>query len=382
SPGASPARIVLSGYYGFHNLGDEAILAAIVEQLRALDPTVQLTALSGDPAYTRARLGISAVHRLDLPGIARAFAGADCFVSGGGSLLQDVTGLGSVPYYLGLVKLAQWMGLKTMFLGQGIGPLRHASSRMMVGAVARKADVLAVRDAASRDLLARCGVEPGRIALTADPVLALSPAAPERVDALWSAIGLEAGRPVVAVAIRPWATWFERQLKAFSAVLAQQADAWGAQILLLPFHRPDDDGLHEELAYCLATRPEGHRPHVATLQAPVEPEEMLGLLGRVDLLVGMRLHALIMAATAATPALGLVYDPKVTAFCQLAGFPTVESVTALEDSERLGELLAGMWERRAETRQALEGQQREWRAKALTNAELALDLARSAHARS
>ena len=369
---------MVSGYYGYNNLGDEAILAALTQQLRAVAPEVQIVALSGDPSTTAATLGIQAVDRLGLPAVWRALRNADLFVSGGGSLLQDVTGLGSVPYYLGLMRLAKLAGARTMMLGQGVGPLGLPTSRWMVGATVRGLDAVTVRDEASRDLLVRCGVPRERVELTADPVLALAPASEARGTELFARVGLRPGKPVIGVSVRPWATWYERQLKAFSAVLAQRAEAWDAQILLLPFHRPDDEPLVEELRYCLETRPEAHRPHVAVLEEHLSPQDMMALLGKVDLLVGMRLHALIMAAAMATPSFGLVYDPKIAAFADLAGFPTIESVTALEESDRLAGMLQAAWERRGEARAELLRKQEGWHAQARRNAEVAVGLARRA----
>ncbi len=376
-----PLRIVVSGYYGYNNLGDEAILTALTQQLRAVgerDGAVEIVALSGDPAATAATLGIRAVDRLSIPAVWRALRNADLFVSGGGSLLQDVTGLGSVPYYLGLMRLAKLAGARTMMLGQGVGPLGLPTSRWMVGRVVRGLDAVTVRDEDSRELLVRCGVPRDRIELTADPVLALAPAPAERTEAVWQRLGLQPGRATIAISVRPWASWYERQLKAFSAVLAQRAEAWDAQILLLPFHRPDDEPLVDELRYCLETRPEAHRPHVAVLEEALNPQDMMALLGRVDLLVGMRLHALIMAAAMATPSFGIVYDPKIAAFAAQAGFPTIESVTALEESDRLAGLLQRTWEARTEARAALLERQVAWQAQARRNAEVAVALARSA----
>lgn len=373
-----PLRVVVSGYYGYNNLGDEAILAALTQQLRAVAPEIEIVALSGDPQATRGALGIEAVDRLGLPAIWKALRKADLFVSGGGSLLQDVTGLGSVPYYLGLMRLAKLAGARAVMLGQGVGPLNLPTSRWLVGRMVRGLDAVTVRDEDSRALLARCGVPVERIELTADPVLALAPAPAARADEIWARLGLQPGRATIAVSVRPWPAWYERQLKAFSAVLAQRAEAWDAQILLLPFHRPDDEPLIDELRYCLETRPDAHRPHVAVLEERLSPQDMMALLGRVDLLVGMRLHALIMAAAMATPSFGIVYDPKIAAFADQAGFPTIESVTALEESDRLAGLLQRAWEARGEARAELLRRQVAWHAKARRNAEVAVAVARAA----
>jgi polysaccharide pyruvyl transferase WcaK-like protein len=139
--------------------------------------------------------------------------------------------------------------------------------------------------------------------------------------------------------------------------------------------------LAAELRNCLETRPDAHRPLVVTLEDTLAPEEMLGVLGRLDLMVGMRLHALIMAAAMAVPSLALVYDPKVEAFADLAGFPMVSSVTALEDSERVAAQMEKLWSQREGMREELAGKRDQWRALAMKNIDTALELARRAHAR-
>lgn len=370
----SGPKVVLSGYYGFDNLGDEALLEALVEQLRALRPGLRLVALSHRPAATAEALGIEAVARLSPWGLLRALWGARLFISGGGSLLQDVTGLGSIPYYLGLVAFAQGLGVPTAMVGQGLGPLQRGWSRRLVGAVARRAGAIALRDPASQALMVRCGVPEGQVALTMDPVLGLAPAASVLGEAALRRAGLDPSRPWIAIAVRPWAGWFERQLKAFSAVLAQRARAWGTQVLLLPFHRPDDVWLAEELEACLAARPEGARPEVAVLHEALRPREMLALLQGAQLVVGMRLHALIMAAAVGVPGLALVYDPKVAAFAELAGYPSVPDLGSLDDVGAWERTLDAAWAGRAQQRSHLEAHLPHWQAMARRNAELALSV--------
>jgi polysaccharide pyruvyl transferase CsaB len=366
--------VVVSGYFGFDNLGDEAILVALAELLAEQAPEARLVALSADPPATR-RIGIEAVHRLDLPAIWSELRRASLFVSGGGSLLQDVTGPGSVPYYLGLMALARLAGTPAMMLGQGVGPLQGAVSRGMVGGVVSRLQAITVRDAASAALLEACGVRAEAIEVTADPVLALRPAAPHLVDRVWDDLGLAPGRPVLAVSLRPWRTWTEQGLKSLSAVLGQLASEWNAQVLLLPFHRPDDRWLLDELHQCLAARPEPHRPSVVVLEAALSPALMMGVLQRVDLVLGMRLHALIMAAAVGTPCLALVYDPKVEAFAQQAGFPSLPSVEAVREAEVLASTLRTAWSQRLDTRSVLGERAEAWRHRARRNVEIALRVA-------
>ncbi len=367
-------KILLSGYYGFHNLGDEAILVALVQGIRARLPDAELVVLSQTPQQTAERLGVRAIGRLALPVIWRELSDATVLISGGGSLLQDVTGLGSVPYYLGVMALARLRGVKAMMLGQGVGPLKRGFNRRIVGWVVNGLDAVTVRDEASAVLLGDCGLAANRLEVTADPVLAMKPVDSERVIALWHDLDVNPAHPVIGVSLRPWVSWTERQLKSFSAVLAQYAHQWQATIVLIPFHRPDDEALLEELRICLMARPEGDRPRVSTVSVALDPPEMLALLKRMDLVIGMRLHALIMAAAVQTPALGLTYDPKVSAFCDALGYPTVASIEELQDSERFSGVLAEVWSQRDAQKHHLVNEAACWSKQAARNLDLLEEL--------
>lgn len=360
-------RIILSGYYGFGNLGDEAILATLVQQLQ---DRCELVVLSASPAETEAEFGVRAIGRTDMPAIWAALSGASLFLSGGGGLMQDVTGALSVPYYAGLLKLAQWRGVPTMVFGQGIGPLNHLASRLMVRAAFSRAQAVTVRDQASFDLARSLGVKADRLTLAADPVLCLAPAPAERIDAIASSIGLSPDLPKIAVAVRPWYTWFERQFKVFNTALTQLSMESGAQLVLLPFQMPGDERITTELYDCLRYRPEGHVAPVAMLSAPLTAPEMEGLIGRMDMVIGMRLHALIMAASSGVPSVGLVYDPKVEHLCNQWGFPCVPSVEALDDARSFEHLLSAAWRDRQATRERLRSVGEGWRARARENFEV------------
>lgn len=336
-------RVVISGYYGFGNLGDEAILATMVQQL---GDHAELVVLSADPARTAVEHGVRAVNRMDMTAIMQELRGARLFLSGGGGLMQDVTGPFSVAYYGGLLKMAQWMGVPTMVFGQGVGPLNAPLNRMLVKSAFKGTRVVTVRDQASLDLLSAMHLPEDRLVLTADPVLCLEPTDPGRIAQIWAGTGLRPDVPTIAVSVRPWHTWFERQFKVFSTVLSHVSSACGAQIMLLPFQQPGDERITEELRDCLAYRPAEQAPAVAMLHEWLSPQEMLGLIGRMELVVAMRLHAVIMAAASGVPAVGIAYDPKVAHFAEQWGFPLIPSVEALDDASQLEATLMGLWRER------------------------------------
>nr|WP_316046858.1 polysaccharide pyruvyl transferase family protein [Planococcus glaciei] len=102
-------RIVLSGYYGFDNVGDEAILYAIIQSLKEYYPEIGIVVLSNKPEKTARTYGVEAVNRWNVAEVAKAIKAADGLISGGGSLLQDETGRKSIPYYAGVMKIAQFL---------------------------------------------------------------------------------------------------------------------------------------------------------------------------------------------------------------------------------------------------------------------------------
>jgi len=306
--------VLLSGYYGFNNIGDEAVLGGILAGLRAELPDVEPVVLSADPAATIKLHGVSAIPRMSLRLIRERLRGASLFISGGGSLLQDVTSLQSPFYYLGLLWLAQRAEVPTMVLAQGVGPLRHLLARMCTRRVLNRTKAITVRDEASAGLLESLGVTVP-VEVTADPSFLLEPDPSERLEAWWAA-NIPADRPVIGVALRQWnSPDAHDRYHAISDALAEMALRTGALLLFIPMQAGQDLHMSEEMA--------GWTPAESrVLTLSLTPREMLALTGRCDFILAMRLHTLIFAVRQGVPAFGLAYDPKVLDFCISANLPT------------------------------------------------------------
>ncbi|NMF85513.1 polysaccharide pyruvyl transferase CsaB [Nodosilinea sp. P-1105] len=283
-------RAVLCGYYGMGNGGDEALLATLLQML----PTgVTPVVLSGNPVETAQRYGVEAVPRKHLRAVIGALRGADALIWGGGSLLQDATSLQNPLYYSGLMVLAQWLGLKTVAWAQGIGPLNHQVSQWLGHYALSHCDGVSVRDSGSAAWLARWQV-PGIQA--PDPVWALA-AAP--VEGLW-----ELPAPRVAVALRPHPWLTESRLDQITQALGAFQTATDTCLLLVPFQPVKDLPIAEYI------QPRLPGPsHIYTLR---DPSQLKGLFRGVEMTIGMRFHALIMAAAEGCRCFGLSYDPKVS----------------------------------------------------------------------
>src|SRR5947208_2546495 len=118
-------NILISGYYGFRNGGDEGVLAAILDHLEARLPAATVyTVTSGDAEYTERLHGtekrrVRAIPRQSPGPLLQAIRACDLFISGGGSLLQDATSLRNVVYYSTLIRLARMFEKPVMIYGQG-----------------------------------------------------------------------------------------------------------------------------------------------------------------------------------------------------------------------------------------------------------------------
>ncbi|MHB9025909.1 MAG: polysaccharide pyruvyl transferase CsaB [Armatimonadota bacterium] len=350
-------NILLSGYYGYNNLGDEAVLGGIIAGLRAELPGVEPVVLSADPEGTRQLHGARAVPRMQLAAIRAALREADLFASGGGSLLQDVTSARSPLYYLGVLWLAQRAGVPTMALAQGMGPLNRGFNRYLTRTLLNRARAITVRDAGSAEFLQRIGVTRPPIEVTADPSFLLEPDASERLATWWDA-HIPAGRPVVGVALRPWSA-SPQTFTAIADALAVFVQRTEALLLFLPMQFATDSLLAEEVARRIPAESR-------VLHTALTPREMLAAVGRCDLLVAMRLHALIFAAQRGIPAVGLAYDPKVRDFAPAAGLPDALPWESLTTGSLTAALLQS-WETRAQLRDTITERAAGLRAKALRN---------------
>lgn len=283
-------RAVLCGYYGMGNGGDEALLATLLQMLPfPVTPVV----LSGNPAETAQRYGVEAVPRKALGPVVQALRGADALIWGGGSLLQDATSRQNPIYYSGLMVLARWLGLRTIAWGQGIGPLNHPLSRRLGRFALQGCNAISVRDSGSAAWLNQWGL-PGLQA--PDPVWAMEA---NPVKDLWN---LPA--PRVAVALRPHPGLTEARLEQFTQALAAFQTATKTCILLVPFQPSKDLPIAEYIQPRLSGPSQ-----IYTLD---NPRQLKGLFRGVEMVIGMRFHALIMAAAEGCRCFAISYDPKVS----------------------------------------------------------------------
>jgi polysaccharide pyruvyl transferase CsaB len=299
-------RIIISGYYGFGNTGDEAILTALLLLLKRAR-SAQVTVISARPERTAREHGVHSISRLDFPTIFRSINRADLLISGGGGLLQDVTSSRSLLYYLSIIRMGCRPNHKAVLLAQSIGPISTPLDRYLTAHVLEKVNLITVRDEASSRELTALGVKRPPIHVTADLALLLEKDSKEHEAALLKSLGLEQ-RPFIIFCLRT----LKNQpfpIELFASAARRLEKAYGPRVLFLPFQTTFD----QEVARTLHEAVAGS----VFIPDPLKPYQLISLFSRAELIVGMRLHSLVFAAKARTPFLPLAYDPKVTAFAGL-----------------------------------------------------------------
>ena len=320
-------RIVIAGYYGYRNWGDEGSLAALLQGLKGT--ASQLSVLSGDPTFTEATYGVAALPRMQIRAVRGAIRASDALIFGGGSLLQDATSLRSLLYYLALIRWGLQAHGKVLLVGQGVGPLRRPISRWLVSATLRRVPFLSVRDADSAQRLSRIGVTHATI--DADLTWSLTPLPPP--------VELGEGTRWIGLAPRRWGNTPVQE--AFVA-LCRQLHADGYRAMLIAMQESQDRALCEAIAA---------ETDAFVLPAPAHPAQLLGVMRSLQGMVALRLHGAIFAASQGVPTLCIAYDPKVDALATQLGAPRVEL-------NRLEEALLDAWQAFQAQRTALEAQLR------------------------
>lgn len=354
-------HVVLSGYYGFDNVGDEAILFSIIHALRKLQPDIAITVLSNNPESTEKTYGVRAVNRWKLKDISQVLKQADGLISGGGSLLQDQTGIKSIPYYSGIMQIAKMHKTPVFVYAQGMGPINKGISKFIVKNSMKKVDQITVRDEESKVLLQRLGIKKP-IHLVPDPVLGLDGST---FQSTWLEENALNADSYVTVSVRDWPTAVDFKKKIADSL--DQLAASGEQIVFIPMHGEHDAKTSRELAGMMKEK---------SLIAPADLsiEEKIAVIGHSKLLIGMRLHSLIFSSIFYTPFIALSYDPKIDAFANIMAQPVIGHVEKENwDADMLSKKAQEILQNK-EAKQLLQNKVQPLQAKTLNTAKMALEL--------
>lgn len=302
--------VLICGAYGKGNAGDETILESIVQQLLSRDPDLPITVMSQTPNHTACRVGVNCIYTFSFGRMRRQMRKAQLFISGGGSLIQDVTSTRSLLFYLYTIRAAHKLGCKVMMYGCGIGPVNKARNRRLTGNVINaNVDLVTLREPGSLRELEDMGVNRPEIRLTADPALLRDVPASCLPDyeAYCKSAGLNPGKQEYCLfALRPWVN-IRRYQPAFTAAAEYVYKRYGLIPVFFQLEPNKDRPITMTVAETV------HCPKLVL--PPLEDGALISALMRdMKMVISMRLHALIFASAQGTPVVGISYDPKVSSF--------------------------------------------------------------------
>jgi len=306
-------NILLAGYYGFGNLGDEAILEMVLIQLLEITDRNNITVLSGNKKETYKKYNINTVNRYNILSIIRKLISSDALVFVGGSILKDVTSKRSIYYYLFLIKLAKVMGNKVIMLSQGIGPILNERSKKITSNTLNKVDSITVRDKQSKEFLQQIGVIENKIHLSSDPVINFRSEENQNFR--------NNGKKKVCFSLR---NWKNASVSDKISHVVERLIENNIECFFIPFYYNEDLELITEIEKNIGDNAVFYKDRLST-------NEAYDIIKNMNLLVGVRLHSLIFAAAADVPFVAVSYDHKVDHFVESVNMSVACSIDNIDE---------------------------------------------------
>lgn len=309
------AKLLLAGYFGSGNLGDDAILLGFLRGIDGLPYEVK--AIGGSAERLMRNYGVRGMARTDINHINRAIEECDALVFPGGSIFQDVTSVRSAAYYANLVKAAKKNKKKVIMLAQGVGPLNRWLGKKAASTAFNMADMITVRDPQSIKTLRELGVAHSP-KVTGDCAFLL----PEPELAHDSTSFGVAGMKAIGISCRPWGKDKNKLVINVFGELVRLLNSNGYVPVMMPLDDLDDSAVIQQIAKANG----GKVPELKGITTPMQLQQRIM---RMEGVIAMRLHAGILATTVGVPPYMISYDPKVAAFANIMGFSTPPSMQGL-----------------------------------------------------
>jgi polysaccharide pyruvyl transferase CsaB len=320
-------KIGIIGNYGHDNNGDEAILTGILKQLTE-ELSVHkdhIVIFSNNPENTRKRYGIESVRLLhkkenlvsSITATLRAsypiMKKLDLLIIGGGGLLMDMYKR-DAPLYATLGILGHYAGCKVVIYGVGAGPIRTKVGAFFIKQLLKKADQISVRDADSKTLLESIGVKKD-IHIIGDPALFLTTSDKKKAS---SSIQKVAVTAVPYYSSRYWPTSDDEKYSQYISGMARNLDELiqekGVTVTFFSTKYPQDVQVTKDIVSLMK-----YKNQTTIIDKNIYPDEIISLCASHDLVIGTRLHSLILGIVAKTPIIGIGYHPKVRHFLSMIG---------------------------------------------------------------
>ena len=343
--------VVLSGYYGFNNCGDDALLFSILEDLRKLMPDIRALVLTNKPKEGKEISMIDTVHRFSPFGLYKALKSTKMLISGGGSLIQDATSSQSLYYYLYVIRLAKKLGAYVYVFANGIGPIKKKNEKY-VKKTLKYIDRITLRDEMSAEELKRISPDTEYL-VTADPAIEMS--GEKKCP----------GRKI-GISVRDWVQLDSNFEYKMATVLDEIYQRYSLTPVFIPMKFPDDIKISKRIMSKMNVNGE-------IIENKLNAYETVDVIASMDIIVGMRLHTLIFAAGNCVPCVGIIYDPKIRGFMEYIGQDKLLDASDF-DTEKMLEYTDIIIRNTENEKEKLKKNSDRLKALALKNSEIAVEI--------
>lgn len=323
-------NIVIGGYFGFNNTGDEALLNATIKEIKNNLSDCNICVISYDVEKTRQIHNIDAIDRMDFNAISDVVSISDLVILGGGGLFQDhhkmkigdlfsLSGHGTVSYAI-LPLIAKMHNKPVFYFAQGIGPLFSRESRSFVYFASQLADFITVRDLESENILNDLCVSNEKILLTADPAIKLELASEKSVNRIFIEEGIPLLDNYICVSVR---SWLDKAIEdSYKRAIAEALDKFADQkdvfFLFVPFQifewGGNDFAISKEIIEMM-----NNKNKCYVLKNVYHPTETAKIISKSLFVIGMRYHSILLSINSYTPFIAISYDQKVTSLVNETG---------------------------------------------------------------
>lgn len=301
---------VILGYYGYGNSGDDALLGAIIKDMKEIEPGFNPVVLSHDTKSTQDLYGVECADRFSITQVTKALKSSKVLILGGGSLIQDVTSTKSLLYYLWCIKTAKKYGLKVMLYANGIGPIVKEENKNRASKVLNCVDVITLRDEESSNVLKELGVSKPEIVVTADPAFSFE----TDVKDISKEFSVEGD--YFCISVRNWSESDEKVILG----MASMADYISEKYSLIPVFVPMQFDKDLNPGRIIASK---MKNTAIVIHKKLNLKQIFSLIKYSKAVIAVRLHMLIFSATLGIPSIGIDYDPKIKGFQKHIGVPYI-----------------------------------------------------------
>ena len=287
-------KYVISGYIGFDNFGDEAICSILTKHLKEKNAE-KITVISLNPTKTAKLYGVESCGMLNF---FKPILDSDILISGGGSLLQDITSLKSLLYYLAVILTALVLGKKVLIFAQGFTPFRTKIGEFLTKSILKLCHKITVRDEFSYKFLNQMGI---CSTIVTDPVFYTEMPCLNRHSGL-------------GVQLRSFENLSDEFLNSLAEEISKNFS--NQTIKLFSFQDKSDLPVIEHFGEILAAK-----GNLIKIYKNLSMQEAVIEISSLEYLIGMRFHACLIAAKAGVKILGINYDVKVKNLSEQIGFP-------------------------------------------------------------